>query len=69
GAGIAVLPQWFVEDELRSGTLVNVLPNWSAPTLTIHLAFLPNRHQPRRLSVFLDLLQKHILSINGINPV
>ncbi|MEM8837443.1 MAG: LysR family transcriptional regulator [Pseudomonadota bacterium] len=66
GVGAAVLPKWFVEADLQAGRLVDVLPDWRAPDLTISAAYLPARHQPRRLSLFLDALQEQVPKIPGI---
>ena len=68
GLGMAVLPRWFINDELRSGSLAEVLPHWRAPSLPIRIAYLPGRHQPRRLRVFLDFLSDAVAKIDGITP-
>jgi DNA-binding transcriptional LysR family regulator len=41
GLGIALLPVYSVVDELRRGTLVQVLPNWRSPEIGI-FALLPS---------------------------
>ena len=69
GAGMAVMPKWFVEDELQSGKLVDILPQYRAPTLTIHIAYLPNPYQPKRLKVFIEALKEKISTIQGINLI
>lgn len=66
GLGLAVLPRWFIQDELEQGKLVDLLPRWRAPSLTIHVAYLPGRHQPRRLRAFLDYLLAEVVTISGI---
>ncbi|MEO1103278.1 MAG: LysR substrate-binding domain-containing protein [Pseudomonadota bacterium] len=68
GVGAAILPRWFVADELASGALVNVLPRWRAATLTIHVAYLPARHQPRRLALFLQAIEAGLREVPGIAP-
>ncbi|MEO1161345.1 MAG: LysR substrate-binding domain-containing protein, partial [Pseudomonadota bacterium] len=65
GTGAAVLPLWFVEDDLRTGRLVDLLPGWRAPTLTINIAYLPGRHQPIRLKKFIDHLYSGIAELPG----
>ncbi|TQV78028.1 LysR family transcriptional regulator [Exilibacterium tricleocarpae] len=69
GVGIAVMPKWFVAQELEEGSLVDLLPGWQAPSLDIHVAYLPGRHQPLRLRAFLDALQTGIAAIAGIKQV
>lgn len=66
GVGAAVLPRWFVSDELERGVLVDLLPEWRAPTLEVNVGYLPARLQPRRLSVFLDALETGVRNIPGI---
>lgn len=65
GTGAAVLPLWFVEDDLKAGRLVDILPGWRAPTLTINIAYLPGRHQPIRLKKFVDHLYEGIAGLPG----
>jgi len=66
GLGASVLPRWFVEDDIRKGRLLDPLPQWRAPTLPIHMAYLPSRHQPIRLRAFLDMIASEIPDIPGI---
>lgn len=66
GLGMAVMPNWFIADELRAGKLVNLLPKWQAPSLDIHVAYLPGRHRTLRLKAFLDLLETMIPGIEGV---
>ncbi|MEM6775087.1 MAG: substrate binding domain-containing protein [Pseudomonadota bacterium] len=68
GIGMAVLPKWFIAQELREGRLVDLLPRWRAPWLDIYVAYLPARHQPRRLREFLNSMSHHIPKIDGIRP-
>ncbi|MEM6782834.1 MAG: LysR family transcriptional regulator [Bacteroidota bacterium] len=66
GVGMAVLPRWFVRDDLDAGRLQDLLPAWRAPSLDINVAYAPGRHRPQRLRVFVDALLGAILSIPGI---
>ncbi|MEL7527140.1 MAG: LysR family transcriptional regulator [Pseudomonadota bacterium] len=66
GLGPAVLPRWFVAEELQKGTLVDLLPDWRAAMLDVNLAFLPARPQPRRLSAFIDVLETGFRQIPGV---
>ncbi|MCY1383034.1 LysR substrate binding domain protein [compost metagenome] len=54
GAGIVYLPLDLVGDDLASGALVQILGDWSLPTLPIHTIH-PSRHLvPRRVSAFIE---------------
>ncbi|MEM9004720.1 MAG: LysR family transcriptional regulator [Cyanobacteria bacterium P01_F01_bin.86] len=66
GIGISVLPRWFIEEDLQNQKLVDLLPQWRAPKLTIHVASLPGRYRPRRLQNFLAVLRTAVLEIPGI---
>lgn len=69
GLGISVMPRWFIEDELQSQQLVDLLPQWRAPKLAINVASLPGRHQPRRLRTFLEVLRIAVPNVPGIVPI
>ncbi len=66
GLGVAVLPRWFIEREIAENKLIDILPKWQAPTLDIHLAYFPNRHQPKRLRFFLDFITEQLKLVDGI---
>ena len=56
GAGIAMLPTYFVADELRQGSLVRVLPYHEPEPLGIHAVYLSRQHQPLPLKLLIDFL-------------
>ncbi|MEL7475251.1 MAG: substrate binding domain-containing protein, partial [Cyanobacteria bacterium J06555_12] len=66
GLGAAVLPRWLIESDLESQRLVDILPAWRAPKLTIHVAYLPGRHRPQRLKCFLEVLRLEMSKIPSI---
>ena len=68
GIGIAVLPYWFVADEIASGEFVDILESWRAPSLDVNVAYLPGRHQTQRLRTFLETLTTTVPNILGIDP-
>ncbi|MEO1192215.1 MAG: LysR family transcriptional regulator [Pseudomonadota bacterium] len=68
GAGAAILPRWFVADELAAGTLDHALPDWRAATLDINLAYLPGSHRPKRLTLFLEALAAGVAALPGVEP-
>lgn len=58
GAGIAVVPDHYAEHYVRSGELVQVLPEWSGEPSTAWAVFPGRRLMPSRTRVFLDELSK-----------
>lgn len=66
GLGAAVMPHWFVAENLKCGEMINLLPRWRARDLDINVAYLPSRHQTKRLRAFLKSLDEAIPRIEGI---
>ena len=58
GAGIALLPTYFVSSELAEGQLVRLLPDYEPERLGIHAVYLSRVHQPLLLRLMLDFLAK-----------
>ncbi|HYD85053.1 MAG TPA: LysR family transcriptional regulator, partial [Opitutus sp.] len=54
GLGVAVLPNWLIEDDLRSGTLVSVLPRWRPKDVMVHVVYAGQRVLPARVGAFID---------------
>ena len=56
GAGVGMLPTYYLGDELRSGRLVPLLPDFEPDTLGIHAIYLSRQHQPLALRLLVDFL-------------
>lgn len=54
GLGVAVLPAWMIDQDLQSGRLVRVLPQWKTNDVPIHVVYAGQRLLPARLSAFID---------------
>lgn len=54
--GMSILPTYLVNDYIRSGRLIAVLPQWSIPDLTINALYPSRQHLPVALRAFLDFL-------------
>jgi DNA-binding transcriptional LysR family regulator len=52
GMGIGYSPTWLFEDEVASGALQVLLPDWPAPSLPIHLVSPPQRRQSVKVRAF-----------------
>jgi DNA-binding transcriptional LysR family regulator len=62
GLGIAVLPNWLIEDDLLSGALVPVLPRWKPPELSVHVIYAGQRVLPARVAAFIDFAVRYLTS-------
>ena len=57
GGGVAALPLFLVEDEVRRGALVRVLPGWAPPPAPIHVVYAARQAPPLRVRAFLAFIQ------------
>lgn len=64
GMGLALLPHWLVDKDLRAGTLVNVFPDYEVTATDFSTAawlVYPTRaYVPLKVRVFIDFLKKSI---------
>jgi DNA-binding transcriptional LysR family regulator len=56
GAGLAVMPRFYVEDDLRSGALRAILPRYTAQVGAIYAVYLPTPAVEPRIRLFVDFL-------------
>ena len=54
GMGIGFLPQWLVDEDLVSGRLERVLPQWSALTVTLYAIYTSRRYLAPKVRSFID---------------
>lgn len=59
GAGLSVLPDYALGDDLSTGRLIQVLPLWQLPTGGIHVVFPAARFRPVKVRAFVDVLAEH----------
>jgi DNA-binding transcriptional LysR family regulator len=63
GLGIAVLPEWLIEDDLVAGRLVRVLPKWHARELPAHVVYPAQRRLPLRVRTFIDFAVDYMSTV------
>lgn len=68
GLGAAVVSAWLVAEDLAEGRLVQLLADWQAPPLPVHLVFPAARQQPLRLRAFIDAMKTTLPQLNGMRP-
>lgn len=56
GAGIAMLPTYYIGEDLQRGALELVLPDHTVEPLDIQAVYLSRRHQPKHLRLLIDFL-------------
>jgi DNA-binding transcriptional LysR family regulator len=56
GAGVGMLPTYYLGDDLRAGRLVPLLPDHEPDVLGIHAIYLSRQHQPLALRLLVDFL-------------
>jgi DNA-binding transcriptional LysR family regulator len=62
GAGISVLTDFATGNDLRSGTLQQLLPDWSLPSGGIHLVYPATRQPTGKVRRFIDYFRDHLAS-------
>ena len=65
GAGIAMLPTYYVVDDLRRGALVRLLPDHEPEPLGIHAVYLSRQHQPQALRLLIEFLAERFGGDDG----
>jgi len=56
GLGFAYLPDWLVEDDLASGALVQLVPQYTAPVNTLFAVYTSRQYMAPKLRSFIDFL-------------
>jgi DNA-binding transcriptional LysR family regulator len=68
GAGIALLADWLVEADVRSGRLMRVLDQYQVnpghAQTTINALYLPNHRGSTRVKAFIDFLEEILASVS-----
>lgn len=59
GAGLSVLPDYALADDLASGRLLHVLPQWHLAAGGIHVVFPAARFRPVKVRAFVEVLASH----------
>ncbi len=56
GLGIITLPTFMICEELRTGSLVPILPDYKLPVLTVYAVYLPGARRAARIKVMTEYL-------------
>lgn len=58
GLGAAVVSRWLVADDLASGALAHLAPDWEASPLPVHIAYPYAKVYPPALRAFVDAMRR-----------
>jgi len=65
GIGIAIMPDFIVDDDLAEGTVRPILIGWSPPAIALHLVTPPGRLRPLRVQILIDRLLADLARIRS----
>jgi DNA-binding transcriptional LysR family regulator len=54
GYGLALLPDFYVGEDIAAGRLTRVLPEWSAPGFDLSMVYPDNKHISRKVKLFVE---------------
>lgn len=66
GLGVVVVSSWTVTEDIAQGRLVELVPDWQAAPLPVHLVYPWARYYPTRLRKFLELMKKVMPELTGM---
>lgn len=66
GLGVAVVSSWTVQEDIKEGRLVHLLPEWQPAALPVHLVYPWSRYYPARLRRFLEMIRQVMPDIAGM---
>ena len=62
GMGMAMLPAWLVEEDLRQGRLLRLLPDHDSPPLDIFASYISRQYQTAKVRSFIDFFSAAMAS-------
>ena len=57
GAGVSVFPDYMLKDDIATGRLVRLMPEWTLPAGGIHAVFPAARFRPAKVRRFIEMMQ------------
>jgi DNA-binding transcriptional LysR family regulator len=58
GVGLAVVPSQMVLEDIRSGRMVRLLPEWKGRRVRFHVCLTSRKHPPARVTLFVEELRE-----------
>ncbi|WP_436856828.1 LysR family transcriptional regulator [Citrobacter tructae] len=66
GLGVAVVSSWTVAEDVAQGRLIELVADWQAAPLPVHLVYPWARYYPTRLRKFLELMKQVMPELAGM---
>jgi DNA-binding transcriptional LysR family regulator len=60
GAGVVMMPEWVMADHLSSGRLLRLLPEWSPPSIPLHIVYAASTAVPLRIRLLADFIRRNV---------
>ena len=68
GLGIAMLPDFLIDEHIASGALVTLLPQYPMPDAGLYVVRPPGDHPSRKVRVFTDMLVERLAAQCNVAP-
>ena len=68
GLGIAMLPDFLIDEHIASGALVTLLPQYPMPEAGLYVVRPPGDHPSRKVRVFTDMLVERLAAQCNVAP-
>jgi DNA-binding transcriptional LysR family regulator len=66
GLGACIVSAWIVDEDLKLGRLVHLMPQWQAQPLPVYLVYPQARFYPAKLRKFIELMRSRIPTLVGL---
>lgn len=60
GCGVALLPQWLVQQDVDSGRLLHLLPEYQFPSQGVYAVYPHVQHLPEKVRCFIDFVRTFV---------
>ncbi|MEJ8851430.1 LysR family transcriptional regulator [Variovorax rhizosphaerae] len=60
GMGMAFLPEWLVDEDLANGLLTRLVPDYTAPAVTLFAVYTSRQYMAPKLRSFIDFLAERL---------
>jgi DNA-binding transcriptional LysR family regulator len=65
GVGYGILPNWLVQADIETGSLVELCPDWHPPGVTLHVAYKQGRFRSARIKRFIEFLRRELSRVDS----